>query len=423
MDNDSLTALKTREQLEAFMGIFYPRFSKPEGAFIGQMLYGVQAARDVKLSSVSRALGEPVGLKKTMERLSRHLAKEGMAETVCDCVMGEAAAHVGRDTLIILDPTDIQKDYAKKMPYLAKVWDGSRGCVGENLGYGGCAAVACELDRRKIVPLHLRLWSSEAPGYKSENDEIEKVIDAVSVKTGGRGVYVFDRGGDRFNLFKSFHSRGLDFIIRLVGNRGVSFRGKLRLAEDVARKCRMRYAETVEYDSSDEGVKKIEIQYGSVEVRLPDEELPPLRMVVVRGFSEKPMMLLTTLKAHGSRERLERVVHGYLSRWRVEDTIRYIKQSYRLEDMRLMDYTRLRNMTAIVLAAAYFASTWLGKSARLSLLVRHVTAVSKRMFAVPEFFYYAIADGISMLFSRHGKWTRTPRDATTEPRQMELAFT
>ena len=45
-------------------------------------------------------------------------------------------------------------------------------------------------------------------------------------------------------------------VTRLVGNRGVGFRRKLRLAEDVARKCRMRYAETVEYDSAEEGVKK-----------------------------------------------------------------------------------------------------------------------------------------------------------------------
>ena len=47
---------------------------------------------------------------------------------------------------------------------------------------------------------------------------------------------------------------------------------------------------------------------------------------------------------------------GYLSRWRVEDAIRFIKQSYRLEDIRLLDYRRLKNMMAIVLATVFFAS-------------------------------------------------------------------
>ena len=42
------------------------------------------------------------------------------------------AAKVRRDTLITLDPSDVQKPYARKMEHLAKVWDGSRGEVGDN---------------------------------------------------------------------------------------------------------------------------------------------------------------------------------------------------------------------------------------------------------------------------------------------------
>jgi len=52
-----------------------------------------------------------------------------------------------------------------------------------------------------------------------------------------------------------------------------------------------------------------------------------------------------------------------MARWRVENAIRFIKQSYRLEDIRLLDYTRLKNMMAVVLAAAFFAAVWLGESA------------------------------------------------------------
>ena len=38
----------------------------------------------------------------------------------------------------------MQKPYAKKMEYLSKVWDGSKGDVGDNLGFWGCMAVACD---------------------------------------------------------------------------------------------------------------------------------------------------------------------------------------------------------------------------------------------------------------------------------------
>ncbi|MBP5284994.1 MAG: hypothetical protein ILO34_02650 [Kiritimatiellae bacterium] len=106
------------------------------------------------------------------------------------------------------------------------------------------------------------------------------------------------------------------------------------------------------------------------------------------------MMLLTTLNAVRTRKVLWEVVQGYITRWCVEDTIRFIKQAYRLEHMRLLDYQRLKNMASLVVAVAYFAAAWLGKKVKLDALAKHVAKVSRKMFEVPEFFYYAIADGL-----------------------------
>ena len=58
----------------------------------------------------------------------------------------------------------------------------------------------------------------------------------------------------------------------------------------------------------------------------------------------------------------------------------------------------------LVMAVAYFAAGWLGKKVKLDALAKHVAKVSRKMFEVPEFFYYAIADGLRWLFIRHGKW-------------------
>ena len=160
MGNDSTTAFRTREQLRKFLGIFSPRFSKPKLEFLGQMLFGIQAARDTLVSEIARSLQEDILAKKTQERLEHHLQADGLDDKVQGSLLCDAAASIHEDTLIIIDPTDVQKPYAEKMPYLAKVWDGSEGKVGDNLGYTLCMAIACENGCRRIVPLMLRLWSS-----------------------------------------------------------------------------------------------------------------------------------------------------------------------------------------------------------------------------------------------------------------------
>ena len=422
--DSSKTAFKVREQLRGFLGIFSPRFSKPIAHFIGQMVYGIQAAQDVKLSQIGRELHETIPLGKVENRLSRNLALEGMDETLHGCLLDYSAQRIQKDTLIVIDPSDVQKDYAEKMPYLAKVWDGSKGRPGDRLGYSGCMAVACESGARRMSPLMFRLWSSEAPGFRSENTEVEAVIDAISARTKRRGIYVYDRGGDRNGLFETFLDRQLRFIVRLVGNRNLIWRKKARLAEKLADKCRMLHRTAVTFLSHNKQVR-VQIEFGVLDVRLPDRPGTPLRLVVVKGFGQKPMLLLTNLTGTKGYKSLWQVVEGYLSRWRVEEAIRFIKQAYSLEDMRLLNYARLKNMAALVACAASFAATWMGLGEKLTILRDHVIDVSQRIHDVPEAFYYAIADGIRRLFTRFGAgWTRAkekPPDPM-EGRQMLLSL-
>ena len=49
---------------------------KPLRDFVGEMLFGIQASQDIKLSSVARSLREDIPLIKTEDRLSRHLQAE-----------------------------------------------------------------------------------------------------------------------------------------------------------------------------------------------------------------------------------------------------------------------------------------------------------------------------------------------------------
>jgi hypothetical protein len=120
--------------------------------------------------------------------------------------------------------------------------------------------------------------------------------------------------------------------------------------------------------------------------------------VVVKGFGMKPLMLLTSCPVDlRKKENIWRIVEYYLARWKCDESYRYIKQCYRLEDVRIRSYTSIRNIAVLVLAVSYFAAVYLGQNLKLKLLVQRVFLVSKRFFGVPSFFNYAIADGIYRL--------------------------
>ena len=48
----------------------------------------------------------------------------------------------------------------------------------------------------------------------------------------------------------------------------------------------------------------------------------------------------------------------------------------------------------MVTAAAYFAAVYLGLRMKLRVLAGHVLRASKRLFGIPDFRLYALADGI-----------------------------
>ena len=62
---------------------------------------------------MARALDEPIAPKKANERLSRNLATMGMDENLNATIAAEGASRIGKDTLSIVDPTDMRNEYAE----------------------------------------------------------------------------------------------------------------------------------------------------------------------------------------------------------------------------------------------------------------------------------------------------------------------
>jgi len=411
--------LRLREQMDSFLGnLFRTVPQKTARRFVREALHGVVARQSLRLSEIARSLNEPIRLIKTENRLSRQARREELHERIHDFVIAESARRVGRDTLLIIDPSDVVKPYAEKMEHLARVRDGSGGGFGN--GYWLCQVIAVECGGREITPLVNHLWSQAAPDHRSENAEVLSCIERVTAHVASRGIWVMDRGGDRMSIMRELLRHQRRFLIRLVGNRYLLYRGKPVLAEELARRCPLPFTNVVTKQKKDGSEERLELSFGMMPVRLPAFPRKPLCLVVLQGFAGGPIMTLTTEPLRKSRRSLEWALEAYLTRWRIEETLRFAKQSYALEDVRVMSYQALRNMMAVALLAMSFTMVWLGRKTKLAILAMHAITAAKRFFGVPDFRYYTLADGLSELFRKTTApvW-RGPPESPPDP-QLDL---
>lgn len=384
------TGQKLREQMVRFSGELSTGLPKVTRRFVAEMIFGIQARGSVKLTEVGRALGEKISLKKTEERLSRQLGRRGLERRLQRRLIEQASPRIEEDTLLVLDLSDVTKKYAEKMENLGRVRDGSEKELA--WGYWTLNIMGSNTRGTKLVPLYGRLFSHVVEGHESENIEIREAIDEVAAVVGKRGIWVMDRGGDRGYLFKYLLSEKHRFLIRVRADRGLQTVQGRAPALDLARTCPMLFNETlVKEDAGQE--RQVHLACGMRKVRLPDRR-EELTLVVVKGFGEEPLMILTNLPVRRSRKSVWHVIQSYITRWKIEDVIRFVKQSYRLEDMRCLTYHRLQALMALVTAAAYFAAVYLGLRMKLRVLAGHVLRASKRVFGIPDFRLYALADGI-----------------------------
>ena len=249
---DSKVRSRLKAQLTKFSAELCRDLSKPLSKFVSQMLFGIQASQDVKLSNIGRALDEAIPLIRTEKRLSRNLKPAELEAALTTRLIEMASPRIQQDTVLALDLSDIRKEYAQKMEHLAPVWDGSSGEV--HSGYWLVDVTGAEVRGSEIVPVCQKLFSTEAQEFRSENAEILAVVDQVDHHLAGRGIWTMDRGGDRKKLLEPLLDKGLRFVIRSTGERTViDRRGRPRRVAEVAVRCRLRHqARVVKIDKGQE---------------------------------------------------------------------------------------------------------------------------------------------------------------------------
>lgn len=412
MNKHSKIAGKVKLQIKKFAGEIGKGLKKTRKRFMEEMLFGIQAERDIKLSNVARSLNEEIKPIKTENRLSRQLNTEDLTEEINGKIIKDGAKRIKKDTVLALDLTSIEKEYGKKMENMARVWSGTKK---ENVnGYWMCEVIGAEVKGEEVVPLYSETYSQEAEGFLSENDQIFRAIKEVSKQTEGRGIYAMDRGMDRSEILIKMGLNGHRYVIRGKGNRSViNRRGKkvniMRMARGI--KCNEKYEIYVDREGAKE---KKQIRIGKARgIKIAEKVM---NVVVAKGFGKEPMILMTNAEKSGKE-----IVEIYLTRWKCEEGFRFLKQEYNLEDIRVRKYVGLRNLTVILHAVFYFLSVELGMRIKLNILLSRITEKAKRFFEIPVFKQYAIADGLHRILVNSG-WNHGPAKGAISDLQMELDF-
>jgi len=413
MNNDKAITERVQQQIIRFGKKISKGLKKSRRKFVNQMIFGIQASRDIKLSNVCRSLNEEIRLIKTEQRLSRQISKEDLTEHMNKAILREGYRKITKDIVLAWDLSDIQKPFAKKMDHLAKVWDGSEGEVGQ--GYWINSVIAADVNKEQLIPLYNELFSQKAKDFGSENQQIFKALRAVNEELKGKGIWAMDRGADREEIVEELRALKARFVIRARGDRKVKTRlGNWLSIREIA--CRVKTEEKYKVSIDKEGCKE------DKEVRLGarhhlEVEGQEMSLVVVRGFGKNPLMLMTNVEKEP-----EEILDIYLTRWKCEESFRFLKHEYHLEDVRVRSYVGLRNTIAIMHSVFYFLSVYLHRGLRVNILLQKILEKAKRFFEVPVFKHYAIADGIyRLLFNK--KWVAEKDWKPAENnRQLLLGF-
>jgi hypothetical protein len=308
------------------------QLSKPASKFIRQLLCGIVFSGELILTHVASRVPHKATIAAIAKRFRRQLSN-GLL--VIGILLSNYFAFLRRrtdiDSTFIVDLTDIAKPYAKKMENLSWVRDGDKKQL--VTGYW-CVEVYC-LDRDGIVwPVILWPYSLEAEGELSENDRVLKVLSMLDKHFGqGYGIYVLDRGFDRWVYIEAFLACKRHFIIRQRGDRTVILDNGVHII----------MSDLVEHLFAHNPGQWLVYK----KVYLPDID-KPLYVVAywTKGYDE-PVTLLTDMVVESFDQALQ-IRNRFARRWDCETSIEFLKSKIALERFAVRRY---RSMQYLILLA------------------------------------------------------------------------
>ena len=383
-------------KLWQYVDKFMEDYTKPEHNFIHQMLFGILKSGSVQINTISRSLQERISLKKVGKRLGSHLDKADLWYRISESTLKAQKHNLKKCLFIVLDLSDIQKEYAKEMQGLAPVHDGSKDSLA--YGYWLCNITAVNKDATTIIPLYSELYSHKEE-TAGQNEKIIDALELVMKYAAKDAIIVMDRGGDRNVLYEYLLNSGYKFIIRQMGNRNLIHEGNKLCLKDISRKVKLKWSYKAERYKKN---KVIHLHYkaGATTVQL-QESGQKLWLVVSKEKNRGYTWYLTNIDEDRSKkEVVETVLKGYGVRWKIEEVHRHIKTDYQLESIRLQRYEALKTMNSLLWMAMSFLYTRLEPFVMDILLEPQLALINrKKIKDLLRFVYYKLSFAVKRILS------------------------
>ena len=395
-EKDTRLVALTQAKIGQYAELVGRKCTRPERKCMGDMVYGLLKTGKPQLGSIGRSLGEAISVKKRTERLSRHLRKVDLHGRMMEGYGSAQRAKLSRCEYLLVDLTDVTKEYATRMEGQAGVYDGSAG--GKGYGYNLVTITGVGTTRSEVVPAYEELYSLSAE-VTSENEKILDGIHAVYLHTSGNAPFVMDRGADRGRIIKPLMDEKIPFIIRMTSKRDVWVGDEKIRIWKAASDTKLSYEVRVVRRGKNRE-KVVNLLCGARLVRLTKEGVVMwLVSAKYTGRTGGRFYFLTNLTCETQEDLIRKVVRGYHMRWIIEEVHREIKDDLNLEAIRLFDYHSIKNMSALVWITAGFYYTRLAGLESMDILLDMARSVVYRLKLkeITGFIYYKLFAVVSTL--------------------------
>ncbi len=417
-----------QEKLSRFAAKVSVDFSRPVAKFVKEMLFGLCGTGSASVFNIAKNIQDTVSTKKTSERLYRNLKREGLDLQLQEALLNIVCPKIKADSLIIVDDSDIEKPYARKMQGLKKVHNGSKAT--QSMGYVLMNISAC-LDSDKGYKL--LLVSSNLISTDLEMDSAKQLLQdrlvEINIKSKGKGIFVFDRGYDDRELIGFLVNNGMSFILRGMGKRNVFEHQVERNFRQIVGQMKFQY-ELPGYKDNEVlhcATRKIGIRTDGHPSK--NANSVEASLVVARRYKHgrqkgKDFYIICNFPEANltDREIAEKAVTAYNKRWKIEEVHRQMKQDLKWESMRLASYQGLKNLNTLLCLALYFIYSsldWLAYIAETYCKLIYFRPKDRKNLL--KFMYYRIASAIKACLSSVRFYNTSPyRYDLIEPLQMKI---
>ena len=392
--NCSKLFFKTQEQIERFAKPYLEGLPAKYRRTTIEMIYGILHSGEVMLSEIARSLNEDISLTKTICRLSTNMRSEAYDEEIEDRHLSLLKPKIKKDTLIVMDGSDITKPRSRKMEGLCLVRDASKNKIGMGYYLHYCCIV--NENRDKILPLTTRLFSTKEEDFKSVQDEKEKLQLKLSEYFNNKGIWIMDREYSDYATLVRFSGFKRRFVIR-ARDRNIIYKGKKQKLYAWSKRIKNDYAMVVETIDKNGNKNKYDTFYTIREIEI--NELKMYAVILKMGRGE-PVILLTNQKPNSKKLAFfgETIISQYGVRWSVEEKIRFEKQLFKYENVRLQSLKGLKNLMSIINIISFFmeriSPTKLG-----GYLIKKAKPIKQKV----RLKYYRLAMGIRCIFRKRSK--------------------